>query len=506
MTFTIEQILLFFSALFILSLLATKAGSKFGVPVLLLFLAIGMIFGEDGFGIDFHNYNISQAIGTVALCIILFSGGLDTKIEDVRPVAAQGIILATLGVILMTIFTGLFIYYIALYFFPGLGLDMLSSMLMAAVMSSTDSASVFSILRGKGVRLKKKLRPLLELESGSNDPMAYMLTIVLIQLIMSSDAGVAPNYWMAGLNLVMQFAIGTAAGFLLGKLFVWIINQINLDNDSLYPILVFTCGIFTFSVTYFLKGNGYLAVYLAGLVLGNSKIVHKRSSIRFFDGLAWISQIVMFLVLGLLVTPSALKSVALVAIIIGLFMIIGARPLAVFISLLPFPKMKIKEKVFVSWVGLRGAVPIIFAMLPLTAGVPHAELIFNVVFFITLMSLLIQGTSLTKVAEWLGLAVTGEDTTQFQDFDVEFSEDIKSTMTEITLNKKILSHGNSLMQLPLPDQTLAVMVKRHNQYFIPKGNTELLPGDKLLIITNDENALVETYKNLGIKNYRLRRN
>ncbi|MCC8145151.1 MAG: potassium/proton antiporter [Bacteroidales bacterium] len=486
-------------------MLATKAGSRFGVPVLLLFLGIGMIFGTDGIGVEFHNYDIASAIGTVALCVILFSGGLDTKIQDIKPVAAQGVILATIGVLLTAFITGAFIYFLCLYFFPSLNLSFLEALLLASVMSSTDSASVFSILRGKGVRLKKNLRPLLELESGSNDPMAYMLTIIIIQLISTSGTG-SPEYGKAVLDFFLQFSIGIVAGYFLGRLAVFIINKINLDNDSLYPILLCTFGLFIFSATYFLKGNGYLAVYLAGLVIGNSKLVHKRSSLRFFDGLAWISQMIMFLTLGLLVNPKDLGPVALLSFIIGFFMIIAGRPLSVFISLIPFPKMKFNEKLFVSWVGLRGAVPIIFAILPLAAGLEKAPLIFNIVFFITLMSLLIQGTTLTQVARWLGLAKKGEDYTTFQDFDVEFSEDIKSTMTEIALNKNILAKGNRLMDMPLPDQTLAVMVKRGSQYFIPKGNTELNPGDKLLVITNDENALVETYKNLGVKNYRLRRN
>lgn len=505
MNISIEILLIFISVLFFISLLATKAGSKFGVPVLLLFLAIGMIFGTDGLGVDFHNYNLASAIGTIALCIILFSGGLDTKIRDIRPVAAQGVILATIGVLLTAFITGGFIYYLGLYFFPSLNLSFLESLLLASVMSSTDSASVFSILRGKGVRLKKNLRPLLELESGSNDPMAYMLTIIVIQLIGTAGTG-SPEYGKAILDFLLQFSIGIVAGYLFGKLAVFVINKIDLDNDSLYPILLCTFGFFIFSATYFLKGNGYLAVYLGGLVIGNSKLVHKRSSLRFFDGLAWISQMIMFLALGLLVNPKDLGPVALISLIIGVFMIVAGRPLSVFLSLIPFPKMKFNEKLFVSWVGLRGAVPIIFAILPLAAGLEKAPLIFNVVFFITLLSLLVQGTTLTQVARWLGLAKKGEDCTTFQDFDVEFSEDIKSTMTEIALNRNILSKGNRLMDMPLPDQTLAVMVKRGTKYFIPKGNTELSPGDKLLVITNDENALVETYKNLGIKNYRLRRN
>jgi cell volume regulation protein A len=505
MIFTIELFLLLLSILFLISLFATKAGSRFGIPVLFLFLGIGMVFGVDGLGISFQNYTLAQAIGTIALCIILFSGGLDTKFNDVKPIWIQGSILATLGVVLMTIFTGLFIYYIANSWFPNLNLSLLESLLLSAVMSSTDSASVFSILRGKSVRLKNKLRPLLELESGSNDPMAYMLTIILIPLIAGSQSG-NPDYGKAALDLCMQFAIGGSAGFILGRITVWMVNKINLGNDSLYPILIFTCGIFIFSATYYLKGNGYLAVYVGGLVIGNSKFVHKRSSMKFFDGFAWISQMIIFLTLGLLINPSDLKPVALPALTIGIFMILAGRPLSTFISLLPFRSMKFNEKAFVSWVGLRGAVPIIFAILPLAAGLEKSHLIFNIVFFITLLSLLLQGTTLTTVARWLGLVQTGEDKTQFQDFDVEFSEEIKSTMTEISLNKAILAQGSRLMDMPLPDQTLAVMVKRGSLYLIPKGNTQLYPGDKLLIITNDENALVETYKNLGIKNYRLRRN
>ncbi|MDR2118475.1 MAG: potassium/proton antiporter [Tannerellaceae bacterium] len=505
MMFTIEFLLLFLSILFLLSLLATKAGSRFGMPVLLLFLGIGMLFGTDGLGFEFQNYNVAQAIGTVALCIILFSGGLDTKYQDIRPVSGQGAILATLGVLLMAFFTGIFIYFLTQYCFSSFRLSLLESLLLASIMSSTDSASVFSILRGKGVRLKKKLRPLLELESGSNDPMAYMLTIILIQLISSSGTG-NTEYGKAVLDFFMQFIIGGLAGYCLGKAGIWLINKINLSNDSLYPILIFTLGIFIFSITYFLKGNGYLAVYIGGLIIGNAKIVHKRSSMRFFDGLAWISQMIMFLALGLLINPKELGPVAWVSVIVGTFMIVGSRPLSVFISLLPFRRMAIKEKLFVSWVGLRGAVPVIFAILPLAAGLDNAHLMFNIVFFITLLSLLVQGTTLTGVAGKLDLLQRGEDKSTFQDFDVEFSEDIKSTMTEIALNKTILAQGSRLMDIPLPDQTLVVMVKRGAQYFIPKGNTELHPSDKLLVITNDENALIETYINLGIKNYRLKRN
>ncbi len=504
MHLSIESILLFASVLFFVSLFASKASNRIGVPVLLLFLGIGMLFGVDGLGFEFGNYKMAQTIGTVALCMILFSGGLDTQYRDIKPVVAQGVILATLGVLLTAFITGAFIYYVAQIWYSEIKITFLESLLLASVMSSTDSASVFSILRGKGVRLKHNLKPMLELESGSNDPMAYMLTIVLIQLI-TSGQGNAAEYGNAVLSFFMQFFIGIGAGYILGKASVWLINKINLNNDSLYPILLFTCGIFIFSATYFIKGNGYLAIYLAGLIIGNAKIVHKRPAIRFFDGLAWLSQIVMFLTLGLLVNPNELWPVAMISLIIGMFMIFGSRPLSVFISLLPFPKMPFKDKLFVSWVGLRGAVPIIFAIYPLAAGLDNSHLIFNIVFFITLISLLVQGTSLVKMAEWLGLSNTEKDISEFKDFDVEFSEDIKSTMTEIEINEDILKIGHRLMDMPLPDHTLAVMVKRDSKYFIPKGNTDLSLGDKLLVITNNEDGLVETYNNLGITDYRLKR-
>jgi cell volume regulation protein A len=505
MPLSIESLLFFASILFLVSLLATKTGNRFGVPALLLFLCVGMVFGSGGFGFQFENYKMSQTIGTVALCIILFSGGLDTKYNDIRPIAAQGVVLATLGVLLTALITGIFIYYVVNAWFASVTVSFLEAMLLASVMSSTDSASVFAILRGKGVRLKNNLKPLLELESGSNDPMAYMLTIVLIRLISDDQAG-ATAYGDAVVSFFMQFIIGAGAGYLFGKAAVWFINKINLHNDSFYPVLLFTCCIFIFSATYFIRGNGYLAVYLAGLIIGNAKIVHKRTSIRVFDGLAWLSQIVMFLTLGLLVNPNELLPVATVSLLIGAFMIIGSRPLSVFISLLPFRKMFFRSKLFVSWVGLKGAVPIIFAIYPLAAGLENSHFIFNVVFFITLMSLLVQGASLTQVSKWLGLSHHEADKSDFKEFDVEFAEDIKSTMTEIEITGDLLQRGGRLMELPLPDHTLVVMLKRDGKYFVPKGNTVLMPHDKLLVITTDEDGLMETYNSMGVKDYRLKRN
>src|SRR5690554_950528 len=295
MGLSIELILLTLSLLFFLSILVGKAGYRFGVPVLLLFLGVGMIFGSDGVGIEFQNIQLAQAISSIALCIILFSGGMDTKLDDIKPVLPQGVILATVGVLLTAIFTGLAIWYILGMTVQSASIGLLSSLLLAATMSSTDSASVFSILRSKGLKLKNNLKPMLELESGSNDPMAYVLTITLIEMV---GADTQPNYLLASQALVMQLIIGGIAGFLLGKLAVYVINIIRLENKSLYPILVFTFCIFIFSGTYFLNGNGYLAVYVGGLVIGNSRFVHKRTALNFFDGMAWMSQLLMFLTLG----------------------------------------------------------------------------------------------------------------------------------------------------------------------------------------------------------------
>ena len=494
MEMSLEFFLLGMSVLFFLSILAGKAGYKFGVPALLLFLSVGMIFGSDGVGIRFENIQAAQTIGTIALCIILFSGGMDTKYEEIRPVMTQGIILATVGVFLTAIFTGLIVWWVLGKTMESAGVGFLTSLLLASTMSSTDSASVFSILRSKGLHLKHNLRPMLELESGSNDPMAYILTITMIGIIQTESN---PNFWMVAGTLMLQLVIGAGAGYLLGKYAVFVINRLKIDNASLYPILVFTFCIFIFSVTYFIKGNGYLAVYIGGLVIGNSKFVHKRSSLNFFDGLAWMAQLLMFLTLGLLVNPSELIPIAIPALIISFAMIFITRPVTVFLCLAPFRKMHYKDKIFVSWVGLRGAVPIIFAILALAADVPNARLIFNIVFFCTLVSLIVQGTSLPKVAKWLGLARKPRELNKLKDFDIDFSDEIKSVTTEIEVTPQSLMSGNHLMDLPLPEKTLVVLVKRDGKYFVPTGNTILQERDKLLIITDDQEALIETIQKMG---------
>ncbi|MDH6306879.1 cell volume regulation protein A [Parabacteroides sp. PF5-5] len=494
-----ESILLIVSVILFFSIVAGKAGFRVGLPSLLIFLGVGMLFGSDGLGIQFSNPNAAQFIGMLALSIILFSGGMDTKFSDIKPIATQGVILATFGVLATTFITGGFIYYMALWATKQPILTFPESLLMAAVMSSTDSASVFSILRSKGIYLKEKLRPTLELESGSNDPMAYMLTLLMISYIQTGGM----NLGEAVLSLVVQLVWGAAAGYLLGRLLVWIINHINMDNASMYPILLLAGTFFIFAITTLLKGNGYLAVYIAGLVVGNSKLIHKKSIGTFLDGFTWLWQIVMFLTLGLLVNPHELLSVAVIGLTVGVFMIIVARPVSVFLSLLPFKNFSFKGKCYISWVGLRGAVPIIFATYPLTAGIEHAGLIFNVVFFITILSLLIQGTTVTTAAKVLGMV----DEPERKDvFGIELPDGIKSAMSEIEVTSAVLEHGNKLMELTLPDHTLAVMVMREGRYFIPKGDTILKEGDILLMISDNDEALLQSYEALGITDYTMKKN
>ncbi|MDR1937537.1 MAG: potassium/proton antiporter, partial [Tannerellaceae bacterium] len=333
-----EAVLLIASVILFFSIFAGKAGFRFGLPSLLIFLGVGMLFGSDGLGIQFSSPDIAQFIGMLALTIILFSGGMDTKFTEVRPVLTQGVLLATLGVLITTVLGGLFTYYLFYWVKGSEVLTLAEAFLLTAVMASTDSASVFSILRGRKIHLKEKLHSVLELESGSNDPMAYLLTIMLISYIQQGDMSVGG----AILSLVVGLAVGTIAGYLLGRMLVLLINKISLHNESYYPILLLAGAIFTFAATTLCEGNGYLAVYVTGLVVGNAKIVHKKRTKMFFEGFTWLFQIVMFLTLGLLVNPHELLPVAGIALGIGIFIIIFARPLSVFLTLLPFGNFSFK--------------------------------------------------------------------------------------------------------------------------------------------------------------------
>ena len=481
MVFTAENILLIGAILIFCSILISKTGYRFGIPTLLLFLLVGMIFGSDGLGLQFNGAADAQFIGMMALSIILFTGGMDTKIQDIRPVLSQGILLSTVGVLITTLLTGGFIYFISINTSTDISMPLLTCLLLAATMSSTDSASVFNLLRSQKMNLKENLRPMLELESGSNDPMAYMLTIALIQLIASGNDF---HLGIVGRDLLIQFFFGGVIGFAFGKFGVWLINKIDLSNSSLYPILLLSLVFITFTLTDLLKGNGYLAVYITGVVVGNARLAYRKEINTFMNGLTWLVQIVMFLSLGLLVNPREMLGVAPVALLIGVFMIVVARPISVFACLLPFRKMSNRARWFVSWVGLRGAVPIIFATYPVVAEVPGYNQIFNIVFFITLLSLVIQGMTIATGARMLHLDLPQEK--EGNEFGVELPDEIDSQLMDQTLTPEMLAKGNRLMDMDIPRGTLVMLVKRGNEFIIPNGQVELQAGDKLLYISENK--------------------
>ena len=400
----------------------------------------------------------------------------------------------------MTLFTGFAIWFISDKTslgdkVPSIGL--LSAFLLAATMSSTDSASVFSILRSQGLNLKHNLKPVLELESGSNDPMAYVLTLSFINMVLNP---LDMNIGMAVLTVCMQLVIGALCGFFIGKGLVWVINKVNIDNASLYPILVLSSCVFIFALTYYLRGNSYLAVYIGGLVVGNSKLVHKRSTRGFFDGLSWLCQLLMFLTLGLLVNPSELLPMLVPGLVVSIAMIFITRPLSVFLSLIPFRKVTFRDKTFLSWVGLRGAVPIVFAILCRAAEVPHGHEIFNMVFICTLVSLVLQGTTITSVAKWLKLADAPDKKNAADNFDMELPEGFQSVTVEAVITPDtIANHGNRLLDYRMPENMSVMMVKRGEQFFVPSGKTKLEPLDRLMIVGTDEDAIADTVARLDLE-------
>ena len=484
MIFDAGNILLIGAILIFCAIMISKTGYRFGIPTLLLFLLVGMGFGTDGLGLEFDSAADAQFIGMIALSIILFTGGMDTKLRDIKPVMAQGMILSTVGVLLTTLLTGGFIFWLSGYSDMNIEMPVLTCLLLAATMSSTDSASVFNLLRSQKMNLKENLKPMLELESGSNDPMAYMLTIALIQVIAS---GSGFNMGLLAKDLLVQFFVGGVTGYAFGRFAVWLINKVNLSNSSLYPILLLSLVFITFTITDMLHGNGYLAVYILGVVVGNARLMFRKEINTFMNGLTWFGQIVMFLSLGLLVNPHEMLDVSVSALLIGLFMIFVARPLTVGLCLLPFRQMTFKAKCFVSWVGLRGAVPIIFATYPVVSEIPGSQIIFNIVFFITLLSLIFQGMTIAPVAKWLNLDLPQEK--EGNDFGVEIPEEIDSQLTDVTLTAEMLENGNRLMDMNISKGTLVMLVKRGSEFMIPNGRMELKVGDKLLYIS--ENKKVE---------------
>lgn len=488
MVWPLDSILLIGSILIFISVIASKTSLKTGIPALIVFLGIGMLAGSDGFGgIPFDNPQIAQWLGTTALTIILFSGGLDTKVESVRQVLWQGISLSVLGVLITAFTVGLLLHFL-------LGFSLLEGLLLGSIVSSTDAAAVFSILRSKKTGLKGNLRPLLELESGSNDPMAYFLTITFVSLILNpAEIGFAIL-----LVFFRQMFLGAVIGFFLGRAMVFVSNKINLDYEGLYPVLILAMMFFTYSITDFFGGNGFLAVYLAGIILGNKSFIHKKSVLRFFDGIAWLMQITMFLVLGLLVFPSKIIPVMGTGFMIAGILILVARPLSVFISL-AFSKVPAMQKLFISWVGLRGAVPIVFATYPMVYGLENSELIFHLVFFVVLTSVLVQGTTLSLTAKVFRVE---DKTMKPSDYPLEKEvfEHVKKDLMQVQITPECKAANKSIVELNFPKTALIVMIRRGENYLTPRGDTQLKPGDLLWAIAEDQSEVKNVLNCFGVEN------
>ena len=482
LTLTPENILLFGSILLFISIVLNKTSFKVGIPTLIIFLIVGMLAGSDGIGgIYFNDPKIAEFLGVVALTFILFSGGLDTQWQSVKPVIKNGIALSSIGVLITAVSVGCFTSYL-------LGWTWAEGMLLGSIVSATDAAAIFSILRSKRIGLKGNLRPLLEFESGSNDPMAYFLTITFTALVTQPETtllAAIPKFFIG-------MSIGAACGYTMGKVMIVTLNKIKLDIDGLYPVLILSLVFFTFSFTDTIGGNGFLAVYIAAIILGSHKFIHKRSLMKFYDGQAWLMQIVMFLTLGLLVFPKRIIPIIGEGIIISFFLILVARPLTVFISMAFARDFNFRKKLFLSWVGLRGAAPIVFATYPLIAGARYADTIFDLVFFISVTSVLLQGTTLPLVARWLRVDVPQRLKRKLP-LDIELKNDFESELVEIELPANSKAIGKPVVQLNLPATALIVLIHRDGKYLTVSGDTVLEKYDHLLIVADSNRTIDRIY-------------
>ncbi|MCC7502916.1 MAG: potassium/proton antiporter [Flavobacteriales bacterium] len=484
----VEHMLLLGALLLFASILASKTSGRLGVPTLILFIAVGMIAGSDGLGfIYFDDARFAQTLGIIALVFILFSGGLDTKRESVRPILGQGLALATVGVLITAVIVGF-----AVPMFTDLTL--MEGLLIGAIVSSTDAAAVFTILRSRNLRLKAHLRPLLDLESGSNDPMAFFLTVSLIGII----KGEHDSLWSLIPSFFIQMSIGAAAGWAMGRLMTFTLNRIKLQFDGLYPVLLLALMMFTFAATDTLGGNGFLAVYLAGVGLGNADFIHKKSLIRFYDGQAWLVQIIMFITLGLLVFPKQVVPVMGTGLLISVVLIVLARPVAVFVSLSPFRSATWRQKTFLSWVGLRGAVPIVFATYPLIAGLAHAQFIFNVVFFAVLTSVLLQGSTLPLAARLLRVE-RPKGFRQESALDIELSKQLTGTLMSLTVPPNSLAVEQLIVDLHFPKDAQIILIERSGQFTSPDGSTEIEANDRLMVMAKRPEKLVPVIERFGLE-------
>lgn len=454
---------------------SSKVLYKFGVPMLLIFIILGMLFGSDGVvGIYFDNYELTRELCSFGLVFIMFYGGFGTNWKEAKPVARESILMSTFGVIITSGLTGLFCYFV-------LKTSLLEGLLIGSIVGSTDAASVFSILRSQKLNLKGEIASILEVESGSNDPVAYMLTLIVLTLM--NDGGISSIVPI----VIGQIIFGILIGVILSKLTVYIMRNANFEVDGFYTIFITAIAILSYALSEWVGGNGYLSVYIAGIVIGNSKIPHKRSLVHFFDGVSWIMQIMLFFVLGLLAFPSELPSVIGSSILISIFMIIIARPIATF-GVLSWFKIPFKQQLFVSWVGLRGAASIVFAIYAITSGIPLENDIFHIIFFIALLSVAIQGTLIPKVARKLDLV---DDTKTVLKTFTDYQEDRSTTLIEYNVDSNNTWKEKTIMEANIPEEILIVMIKRDSEIIVPKGSTLIKQGDILVLSGNNIEYLLD---------------
>ena len=479
-----ENVLFAAGLLLLMSTVISKASDRFGVPVLLFFLIIGMLAGSEGVGgIYFDNALAAKSLGVVALMFILFTGGFDTPLKEIRHILVPGIVLSTLGVVL----TAIIVAVVAVWC---LHFSLAEGLLLGAIVSSTDAAAVFNVLRSQKTSLRGKLQPIIEFESGSNDPIAVFLAVSIIGFIKHSFY--SPTEFVS--SFILNIVLGSLIGWLFGKGIILVINHAKLAYEGLYPTLLFSMIFLTYTTADAIGGNGFLAVYLAGIIAGNTNLIHKKTLKNFLEGFVWLMQIIMFLTLGLLVFPSHIVPIIGVGLLISLVLMFIARPLSVWLCL-SFSKFTWREKTLISWVGLRGAVPIILATFPLLAGLPKAEFIFNIVFFIVLTSILLQGTSVSLVARWLKVDAPSKKKAD-QPIEITDKKLLQAQLEDVIVPYGSSVNGKSIVEIGLPDQCLIVLICRNEKFFIPNGATLLNDGDILWVLAG-KHDLKKLHKLLG---------
>jgi len=478
--FRVDGLILVGAVMVLFAVASSKFSARLGLPVLVVFIGLGMLAGSEGIGgIEFENYPLAHGIGTIALALILFDGGLRTSMASLHAAWKPALTLATAGVLITSVITGLAAAWV-------LGIPLLEGVLLGSIVGSTDAAAVFSVLRSRGARLPERLAATLEVESGSNDPMAIFLTVGILEILVGGVEPGLPLLWL----FLLQMSVGAVAGLVVGRLGVEANSRINLDAAGLYPVMMAAVGFLAFGIAASVGGSGFLAVYIAGIVLGNHRIVFQRGILLFTDGMAWLGQIVMFTVLGLLSFPSRIMAVAPAGLALAAVLILVARPIAVFATL-PLFRFNLRETILIAWVGLRGAVPIILATYPLLAGLPDGRLLFNVVFFAVLVSAITQGWTLPRVAARLGLERAARPEPPVS-LEITSLRHVSGDIVDYLVVDGARAAGRLVRELSLPEDAVVAMISRGSDIIPPRGSTRLQVGDHaFLVVSPDGRQLVD---------------